>query len=292
LSLTPLRVALIGAGSVGTAVASLLKAGGHSITGVASRSEESAERAATRLGSPVFDQTRAVAADVVLLGVPAAAIESAAADVARWVGPGCRVVHFAGAVGTEPLGPVTCMGARPAALHPVQACPDVETAIARLPGCAWGVTCADDMREWSHALIDDLGGHPVDVASADRPVWHSAAVATSNSIAAVMAIGEGLLRSIGIEEPIAVLGPISSATVANAIDVGGGAIALTGPVVRGEGPTIETHARAILESAPEMLPAYLGAARVVLIAARSSGRIDESTASEIERVLESATTWT
>ncbi len=293
MSRTPLRVALIGAGSVGTAVAFLLKERGHPIAGVASRSEESAERAARRLGCPVFDQTRAVPADLILLGVPEPAIEGAATDVARWVGPGSRVVHFAGAVGVEPLGPVTCMGARPAALHPVQACPDLDTAIARLPGCAWGVTCPEDLRDWSHSLIsDDLGGEPFDVSSADRAVWHAAAVATSNSIAAVMAVGEGLLRSIGIEDPVRVLGPISAATVSNALEAGGGSNALTGPVVRGEIGTIEAHARALREKAPQMLQAYLDAARVVLMAARSSGRIDETTAGDIEQVLKAASTWT
>jgi predicted short-subunit dehydrogenase-like oxidoreductase (DUF2520 family) len=289
----PLRVALVGAGTVGTAVAYLLKRKGHTITGVASRREASATRAAERLGSKVFDQTRAVPADVVLLGVPEAAIEEAATDVARWVGPGCVIVHFAGAAGTEPLGPVMCMGARPAALHPVQACPDVDTAIERLPGSAWGVTCADEIREWSHRLVaDELDGVPFDVAEPDRVIWHAAAVTTSNTIAALMAVGESLLGSIGISSPAEVLGPIASATVMNARKVAGGANALTGPVVRGERGTIERHARAIAASAPGLLPAYIDAAEIVLRAARDAGRIDEATAADISQTLKEASTWT
>jgi predicted short-subunit dehydrogenase-like oxidoreductase (DUF2520 family) len=287
-----MRVALVGAGSVGTAVAYLLRSRGHIITGVASRSQSSAETAAERLGAKVFDQTRAVSADVVLLGVPEPAIEDAAADIARWVGPGCKVVHFAGAAGVEPLGPVTCMGARPAALHPVQACPDVDTAIKRLPGSAWGVTCSEDVREWSHALIRDcFEGSPVDVKEADRVIWHAAAVSTSNAIAGLMATGESLLRSIGIEAPTEVLGPISAGTIANALEVGGGANALTGPVVRGERDTIERHARAIHSRAPELLSAYLDAVQVVLTAARTAGRIDEATATQIEQILKEASSW-
>jgi predicted short-subunit dehydrogenase-like oxidoreductase (DUF2520 family) len=289
----PLRVALVGAGSVGTAVAHLLKVRGHTITGVASRSEASAGNAARRLGAKVFDQTRAVPADLVLLGVPESAIEDAASDVARWTGPGCKVVHFAGAVGVAPLGPVTCMGALPAALHPVQACPDVDTAIKRLPGCAWGVTCSDGVRDWSHRLItDDLAGLPVDVAEDDRVVWHAAAVSTSNAIAGMMAVGESLLRSIGIGSPTDILGPIASATVINALEAGGGSHALTGPVVRGERHTIERHARAIAQRAPELLSGYLDAARVVLEAARSAGRVDDAMAAEIEQTLKEASTWT
>jgi predicted short-subunit dehydrogenase-like oxidoreductase (DUF2520 family) len=272
----PYRVALVGAGRVGVAVCALLVERGHRIVSVSSRSESSAAAAAERLQSHVGEPEDA---DAILVGAPEPALSQAIAGISS----PAPVVHFAGVVGIEPFrrdaGPVL-------ALHPVQACPDVDTAIERLPGCAWGVTCDDDVRPWAHSLVRELEGRPVDVAEGDRAAWHAAAVATSNGIAALMATGEAILESLGVAEPEAVLGPISAATVANAREGGGGAATLTGPVVRGEVETVRRHLAA-LSSRPELLDAYVDVARVILHGARRSGRVDPTALDRIERSLSS-----
>lgn len=280
----PFRVALFGAGRVATAVATLLQRRGHSIVGVASPNERSAHRASTRLGAPVRAPAELEGADMVLIGAPHSALVDAVQHL-RDATAGAVVVHFAGSAGVAPLS-----GARHAAaacaLHPVQACPDVDTAIRRLPGAAWGVTCSDHARRWAHALISgDLQGSPVDVAEEDRVLWHAAAVTTSNGISALMATGESLLSSIGVASPVDVLGPIASGTVANAREVGGGAPALTGPVVRGEDDVIARHIRAVDERAPHLAPAYREAVLSIVSGAEAAGRISAPAAAAIRKVL-------
>lgn len=267
----PYRVALVGAGRVGVAVCALLKERGHQIASVTSRSAESAEAAARRLDAVVGEPDDA---DVVLLGVPTSALLEVVATF-RTTGP---VIHFAGVLG------VAGFPANVVALHPVQACPDVDTAIARLPGCAWGVTCADEMRDWANAFVEIVDGEPIEVAEEDRPLWHAAAVATSNGIAALMATGEAILDAIGVASPERVLGPIAAATVVNAREGGGGAATLTGPVVRAEADTVGKHVAA-LRSHPELLDAYLNIARVISTSARRSGRIDDEASARIEEML-------
>lgn len=267
----PYRVALVGAGRVGVAVCALLKQHGHEIASVTSRSAESAEVAARRLDAAIGEPDEA---DVVLLGVPTSALT----EVVGAVTTDAPVVHFGGVLG------VAGFPTNVVALHPVQACPDIDTAIERLPGCAWGVTCADDMRGWAHDFVAILEGDPVDVAETDRALWHAAAVATSNGIAALLATGEAMLGSIGIDAPERVLGPIATATVANARYGGGGAATLTGPVVRAEADTVGRHVAA-LRSHPELLEAYLNIARVISTSARRSGRIDSEAFARIEEML-------
>lgn len=270
---SPFELALVGAGRVGTAVSLLLQRRGHAVVGVASRSAASAEAAGARLGAPVARVEALPPSDVVVLGVP----DHALAGVVRSAGETLAdrvVVHLAGSVGIDPLRGATDAAAL-CALHPVQACPDVDTAIVQLPGSAWGVTCSAGAEGWARRLIEeDLDGAPVEVREQDRALWHAAAVTTSNGISALMATGEALLDAIGVESPGRVLGPIAAGTVANARQVGGGAAALTGPVVRGETQVIARHLDAVSQHAPDLLDAYLHALRSIVAGARASGRID------------------
>ena len=285
LPVAPLRVALFGAGRVATAVCTLLQRRGHDIVAVASPHERSAAAAASRLGAPVVAPSELEGSDVILIGAPDTAVADAVTRLGRAVS-GAVLIHFAGSAGVSVMSAAEGAAAR-CALHPVQACPDVDAAIGRLPGSAWGVTCSDGARAWARALIEnDLEGTPFDVEEADRMVWHAAAVTTSNGISALIAAGELLLSHIGIEEPSRVLGPIVAGTVANVREVGSGADALTGPVVRGEVDVIDRQVAAIRIDAPDLLPAYLAVQRAVVAGALAAGRIDEATAGRIRDTLE------
>lgn len=282
-SITTRRVALIGAGRVGVAVAHLLQESDVEIVGVSSRSARSQGAAARRLSSPEFDYRTALpAADIMLLGVIDAALDEVVDAVTPHLADGTYVCHFSGSVGTRPLDKVRASGARPCALHPVQAFPDVDAALARLPGSTWGVTCDTDDRPWADEFVERfLKGRPVHVREDDRPVWHAAAVMVSNGISALLSIGESLLSAIGVDEPNVALAPIATGTVVNAREGGGGAATLTGPVVRGESFIIRRHLERLGDEDPELVNAYAQVVAMIIEAARASGRIEPAVAEEI-----------
>ena len=288
-TLSPLRAALLGAGRVGTAVAHLLAGAGHEICGVASRTDTSARAAARRLQAPVIDvsavgETRP---DLILIGAADAAIEEVAAKAAPSLPEGTIVVHFSGSLALAPLKPLADAGGRPGALHPMAACPAVETAIRRLPGSAWGVTCSTGLRDWMASLVaSDLNGLPVFVEAADRPVWHAAAVTTANGAAALLSAAQTMLEHIGVQEGMDVLGPLAAGAVANAREAGRAGAALTGPAVRGETEILELQIRALEVEAPEVLDAYLWALRIILDTARRAGRLGPPESDRVERLLE------
>ncbi|MPZ91580.1 MAG: DUF2520 domain-containing protein [Actinobacteria bacterium] len=282
-----LRVALIGAGVVGTAVTEVLRRAGHEVTGVSSRRAESAERSAARLETRTFDhKSELPPADVLLLGVPDEAIGPVVSEVGRPLAPGAVVVHFAGALGIEPLAEASAAGAGVAALHPVQTFPDVERGIERLPGSAWGVTASPEIEPWASGLIAaDLGGLPVIVPEEARPVWHAAAASTSNGIAALLAAGEAMLAAIGIDEPHRVLGPLAAGTVANASERGA-AESLTGPVVRSETTSIARHLDALTDASPQLAEDYARISGVIVDAAMRAHRIEKDKAEKMLELLE------
>ncbi|HVF52049.1 MAG TPA: DUF2520 domain-containing protein [Actinomycetota bacterium] len=283
-----LRIALAGAGRVGTAVAVLLAEAGHEIAGVWSRSDESARRARDLLGSDAIQPGSEIKADVLLVGAGDTAIEEVAATFGPSLPPGCIVWHFAGSRGVAPLAAgVGRSDLYLLAGHPVQACPSVVLGIARLPGSAWGVTCSADVRARAFSLItSSLGGVPVEVREEDRPLWHAASVMTSNGIAALLGSGEALLGAIGVVDPIGVLGPLAAGTVANAVVGGGGDATLTGPIVRGETDVVAGHLAALREVAPHLADTYEGIAWMILAAASRARRIEEPVAAEIGAALE------
>ena len=285
LPLPPFDVALVGAGRVGTGVAALLVRAGQSIAGVASRSQASADRAAELLAAPTSRIGDLADADVYLIGTGVDAIEDVVRELATATDlKGRIVVHFAGAAGIQPLDPARDEGAHVCALHPVQACPDIDAAIRNLPGSTWGMTTSEGAETWATDFVALLGGRAVPVAENDRPAWHAAAVVTSNGIAALMASGEAILEGLGVTEPERVLGPLAAGTVTNARLGGGGAATLTGPVVRGEVDVVRTHVAALMHQ-PRLAAVYRSVSRSIADVAAASGRLDPKLYDEIIRAI-------
>ena len=283
----PLDVALIGAGRVGTAVAALLAKRGQRIVGVASRTSTSADRSARVLATEVFDLDSPVTADLYVIGTGSAAIAPVTERLAATIELAGRVVvHLSGSDGIEPLSAARAGGAHVCALHPVQACPDVEAGIRNLPGSTWGVTTCQGAEEWAADLVRLLDGDPVSVAEVDRVAWHAAAVVTSNGIAALLAAGEQILAGLQVTDPVSVLGPLAQGTIGNATLGGGGAATLTGPVVRGELDVVRAHAAALGEVDKELRDLYMLVTRLVARVAIGSGRLVRSDVDRLEKSLE------
>jgi predicted short-subunit dehydrogenase-like oxidoreductase (DUF2520 family) len=269
---------------VGTAVALLLRKAGHRIVAVGFAGRDSTLRAAQLLNAPTCDSISLPGSDVVLLGVPDHAIEAVSRQVAPQLDPGTFVVHFAGALGVEALEIVRDSDAVPGALHPVQSCPDVDTALLRLPGSAWGVTCPPEGSDRAERLVRDASGQPVPVRNQDRAVWHAASATVANGTSALLAAGEAMLGAIGVSHPGEILGPLAAGTVANSVELGA-ASGLTGPVARGDLATVQSHLDALSERAPYLVERYRNAARLILSAADDGGRLAPETRRDVLRTL-------
>src|SRR5262245_36816076 len=127
-----MKIAIVGAGVLGTSLGVLLKQADHQIVAISSRTLKSARAAASRIGKvPVIGDAgmAAMGADVVLLAVPDRAIPSVAIQVAAGgaLKRGAAVAHLSGALPAGVLAGVRAGGGWTASMHPLQSFADVET---------------------------------------------------------------------------------------------------------------------------------------------------------------------
>jgi predicted short-subunit dehydrogenase-like oxidoreductase (DUF2520 family) len=230
----PLRIGIVGPGRVGRALARAVRDAGHDVAGPFGRDELTP-------GPPLID--------AVLLSVPDAEIATAAAaaaGTARFMG------HTSGAT---PLTALDAAGAEAFGLHPLQTIAGPETDL-RDCGCAIGGTTAA-ARELARRIALDLGMEPVEIADEDRAAYHAAASIASNFLVTLEAAAESVATGAGIDGGDArrLLGPLVRTTVENWLALGP-ALALTGPVARGDRRTVLAQRAAVEEAAPELLPLF------------------------------------
>jgi predicted short-subunit dehydrogenase-like oxidoreductase (DUF2520 family) len=196
---------------------------------------------------------------------------------------GQLLVHTCGRHGTNVLEPATRAGALPLALHPVMTFTGTSLDLGRLAGCSFGVTAPAPLRPIAEALVLEMGGEPVWISEAARPVYHAALAHGSNHLVVLVAQAMDLLAAAGVEDPARMLGPLLSASLDNALRAGDAA--LTGPVVRGDAGTVAEHVRALAETAPDTLATYRALARATADRALVNGRLRPADAETLLDVL-------
>ncbi|HEV2375700.1 MAG TPA: DUF2520 domain-containing protein [Streptosporangiaceae bacterium] len=259
-----LRVGVIGAGRVGTALGAALVRAGHRVVAVSAVSEDSRRRAAQMLpGAAVMQPHHVLSdADLVLLTVPDDALAGLVSGLAATQAPlaGRLLAHVSGRYGIAVLDPATRCGALPLALHPVMTFTGRPDDVERLAGVCFGVTAPEQLRAAAEALVIEMGGEPVFIAEADRALYHAALAGAANHLITLVVQGCDLLGQVGVPDPPRMLAPLLSAALDNALRFGDAG--LTGPVARADAETVRAHVDALHETSPEALRAYVALARL------------------------------
>ena len=227
-------VRIIGPGRAGGAFAGALGSVGWNVAPTIGRHDDP-----SRAGEGV---------DLVLICTP----DTAIASVAAAVGPCDAVVaHVAGSLGLDVLAP----HARRGAIHPLMSLPDAHVGSALLRDGGWFAVAGDPV---VHEIVASLGGRTLEVADADRAVYHAAACVASNHVVALLGQVERLAAAIGI--PAEAYMALTRASVDN-VERLGAAAALTGPAARGDDATIARHLDALPEAEQELYRALVAEAR-------------------------------
>jgi predicted short-subunit dehydrogenase-like oxidoreductase (DUF2520 family) len=220
------RIAVIGDGRLGGVLSTALRAAGFRVDG------------------PLGRGASAPGATLVLLCVPDAQIAAAAAAVS----PGPLVGHCSGATGLGVVAPHEGFGWHPLMTVAAGAPADVLAGA----GCAVAGT-TPRAGAAARALAAALGLEPVAVADADRAAYHAAASIAANFLLTLEDAAERLAATAGVGREHLV--PLVRQAVDNWA-ARGAADALTGPIARGDGATVQRQREAVGERAPELLALF------------------------------------
>ena len=226
------RLAIVGAGRLGTALAAALRAADVTVDG------------------PLGRGAAAPGAGVVLLCVPDGEIATAAAAIA----PGPLVGHCSGATTLAPLAAHEAFS-----LHPLMTVTGPGAAFAGA-GCAVAGSTPRALGT-AHDLAARLGMRAVEVADADRAAYHAAASIAANFLVTVQGAAERVAATAGVDRGL--LAPLVRAAVDNWAEQGAER-ALTGPIARGDEDTIARQRAAVAERSPadlELFDALVAATR-------------------------------
>lgn len=215
------RLAIVGDGRLGKALAQAFRDRGLKILGPLGRGNDGAE------------------ADAVLLCVPDAAI----ADAAGKIAPGRVVGHCSGATPLDLLHPHEAFS-----LHPLMT---VTKRGATFDGAGCAVAGSTERsKAIAVSLATRIGMHPIEIADDDRPLYHAAASIASNFVVTLAGVAEALGERVGM--PRALIAPLTRAAVEQWAEHGAQR-ALTGPVARGDDDTVARQRAAIAARALDAL---------------------------------------
>lgn len=255
-------VAIVGCGTVGTAIGKLLGEAGYPISGVATSNLQTARRAAEVTGSERFSDcpwelTRG--ADVVFITTPDDLIQATCKHISEHRGfeKDTVVLHCSGAMSSDILSSARSCGAAVATLHPLQSFASVDQAVNLVPGSYCTVEGDESALPIVRQMVEGLKGILLEITAEKKTLYHAAAVAASNYLVSVIDFALALNKAAGLPGDISfnALLPLIKGTLSN-IGARGIPDALTGPIARGDVETVAAHVQAIEKDAPGLLPLY------------------------------------
>ena len=281
------RIAIVGAGKLGSALAVALRSAGYTIDAVIARSRGTslarAGRLAKLVGARAFVGLRPdVRADLVWFCLPDGEIAGAARALAEIQNPGPlppkdggrrtghpqfewrgRVaLHSSGVLTSDELSVLRELGAAVASVHPLM------TFVAGTHPSVTGVPFAIEgdraAMQVARQIVRKLGGESFSLPAARKAAYHAWATLTSPLLLAFLVTLEEAARAAGFTRKDARRKslPIIRQTLANYSRLGP-APSFSGPLVRGDAETVARHL-SVLKKQPGPREVYVALARAAL----------------------------
>ncbi len=249
-----MKVAIVGTGRVGTAIAKALK--NYKIVGLSSRKKEDAflcikSTGCSNWSSFAYQITRT--ADIVFLTVPDSKIEDVYKDIERNNGfkTNSVVIHTSGALSSDIFKEARLVRKGRLSMHPVSSfvSPNLpDGTIFALEGDEYGIRVGKQ-------IVKDLNGKYFIVPKEIKPLYHAMLNFGASHLIALLQMGASLLEASGIKGREELILSLAERTLKNAKEIGL-QNALTGPIERGDVETVELELKALKQVSPETLNIY------------------------------------
>ena len=260
------RIAIVGAGNLGAALAVSLRDAGLVVDTLVAHSRQSlwkARKVAQGIAARATVDPVQIKAEWIWLCMPDSEIARAAAELAEQLSWKGRVaLHSSGALTSDILNPLRRRGAAVASVHPLMTF--VRNSLPSLTGVPFAIEGDPIAVRVARRIVGNLGGKPFSIQKKDKAAYHAWGMFASPLLAALLATTEevatiaGIGRKTGRERVM----PILRQTLENYASVGA-PDAFTGPIIRGDVDTVRRHLR-VLKGAPAVYEVYIALARAAL----------------------------
>src|SRR2546430_4966459 len=277
----------IGAGRVGTGLASAFARAGVNVGASASGTRAWARKLAKRVRGARACAPQEVAdrADIAFLTVPDDAIEAVAAGI-RWrAGSAC--VHCSGAADLEVLRKAVADGAIAGGFHPLHMFGEAGEPSAALAGSSIALAGPDALVQRLARLARALDARPLRLPEGGRALYHAAANFSGAFVIALIQEAVALWGRLGIAQgaALAALLPLLRGTADN-VEKLGAAGGLGSAIARGDAGTIRRHLDVLAREAPDSLELYRILSLRTIPLALAKGTLEPEAAKEITTLLE------
>ena len=239
-----MKIGIIGAGKVGTALAIIFTRNGFNVL-IASKHRGSANEAARISRAKSTEILDAAKADIVVLSVPDMEIVNAAKTIQPVVHKNQVVLHLSGSL---PYDIIQFLNSHTGSLHPLKSFADPIDSAKTIKNTLFTFDGDNAAFDTLLPIIKKIGCKLVRINSADKPLYHLAAVLTSNYTVTLFDISEHILRHIGFSKGEAkeALMSLLKGVIYN-IETKDAEGALTGPILRGDSNTVKLHIQNITD---------------------------------------------
>lgn len=261
-----LRVAIVGPGSLGTALGTALRDAGYAIDAVIGRRGSSFAKArslAGRVGARAITNSSGLQAKLIWFCVPDGEIARAGRAIAEDASVKGKVIfHSSGALTSSELQPFRRRGAAVASVHPLMTF--VSGSHPRLAGVPFAIEGDAAAVRLARRVVRDLEGQAYAIRKKDKAAYHAWGMFTSPLFTALLATTERVAASAGVDQKDAIrrMMPILQQTLKNYAAFGAPG-AFSGPIIRGDVETIRRHLR-VLKRTPVPREVYIALARAAV----------------------------
>lgn len=273
------KIAVVGAGNLGSALAISLRVAGYVVSEIVSRNKKTSLRRARTLArkvgarSTILNQPE-ITADVIWFCVPDREIKRVADSMSgkmQWKGK--IALHSSGALASDSLASLRRRGASVASAHPLMTF--VPGVVPSLSGVAFAVEGDAVAVRAVKGIVRALGSKAFPIRKQDKPAYHAWGTFASPLLTSLLATTERVAQAVQISRTQArrrVI-PIVRQTVENYARQGA-ALGFSGPIVRGDAETVSRHLK-ILQKVPEAVEVYRALARAALrnLPAKNRGKL-------------------
>lgn len=287
----PDKIAVIGSGRLGAALAKALYKSNYSIIALVDQNLSIARRLALSVKAEILSDniTDLKPVDIIFIAVPDDEITIVIAELKNYFKqhhPSRFVFHTSGALSSNVFNPLKEFGVVGASFHPIQTFTGKMNDWKKFQNIYFGLEGEFSAVGKASQIVKALKGHEIIIPKEHKSLYHLACTIASNYMISLLIPVTHLFRKMNFseQETLKIIYPLLSTTLSN-LKCKGIKDALTGPISRGDLGTIKKHLEILSNKFPDYKLLYQLHGKILLDLISNTDKLSAGKYDEIFKLL-------